>query len=372
MTTFTSSLNMNKEYYSDSITRFVSSRTAHDQEAMLIHPLHSAKSVSCEYDFECTLSTASLSSNNNAAVVHQDHPITSSSNECYEDDDNEDRSNYCIIVDNNNNVNHHHDSSLLLHHGMVVLDNDDNSFSDLEAAANVSTYDYSEISLDDDGRLTYNDDNDPYYVDTGDNSNKNDNSSNTTGPGPGPSLIPGSSNSSSSNSYYRTTCDSDINTTQLPVSVGYYSFLSATSRPVLDKMHEIMRDNVVAVTANTNSMATKGTDINNKKTTMTTNRLPCAIGMDGMYLHTLRKLHKSMKQSSKSRKSILLSSTSSLVTINTRNNNRTNNRSSRCTNAYKNNKTTNNTNNLCCVLSQICKYTQESSEQVDACLETTW
>merc|ERR1712166_1402943 len=119
------------------------------------------------------------------------------------------------------------------------------------------------------------------------------------------------------------------------------SLRSATTRPALSEMRKIMNnfmneDNDATTTSTTTTLPSSLS----LQQSQSQSRLPCARGMDGMYLDTLHKLHESMQRSKRTRQSL------SIQTQHTQEYAR----------------------NMC--VSQIIQSVGDSSQQVDTCLQS--
>jgi hypothetical protein len=304
---------------------------------------------------DVTVSTAASASSSNGVLQRISSSSSSSSSPNYDLD------NLTVEYDNNIGGDDDDDDDDMLFD--MAIDNDD-LFADLESAAVVGTDD-SEISLDDlmdmdvaaidnhnnkskNSALNvnldnYDSQNDDMMMDdvqdNEDNEGGDDHRFYYTSPiarnfGSGPSTPPQPLKAFS----YHNSPTSTI--MPPPFVVGSNSSLrSATTRPALSEMRKIM-NNFMNEDNNMNDTTTSPLSSLQQRPQQSQSRLPCARGMDGMYLDTLHKLHESMKRSKRTRQSL------SIQTQHTQEYAR----------------------NMC--VSQIIQSVQNSSQQVDTCLQS--
>lgn len=266
-----------------------------------------------------------------------------------------------LTVEYDNNIGDDDDDDMLFD---MAIDNDD-LFADLESAAVVGTDD-SEISLDDlmdmdvtaidnnhnnkSKNTALNVNNEDHHISKNDDMMMDDVEDNEDNEGGDDHRFyytspiacnVGSSGPSTPPQPLKTFSYHNSPTSTImppPLVVGSNSSLrSATTRPALSEMRKIM-NNFMNEDSNMNDTAS--TTPSSLQLQQSQSRLPCARGMDGMYLDTLHKLHESMKRSKRTRQSLSMST--------------------QHTQEYE--------RNMC--VSQIVQSVQNSSQQVDTCLQS--
>merc|ERR1712028_239329 len=131
----------------------------------------------------------------------------------------------------------------------------------------------------------------------------------------------------SSTSYYPPNSPTSTMLPPLPSFVGSYHHpqqyhqsdrarRSASTRPALNEMRKIMKDfkNNESTVDPPSSICNSDTHATPTAAANAVSVLPCAKGLDGMYLDTLHKLHESMLRSERTRPSLSMQATSTTTT----------------------------------------------------------